>query len=151
MGGFAGILDGLMRNRGFGMREMPFAGLSRGTIHGMPKGRYQTLQQLNAMAGPLGWRFEDLAAVAGEPLGTFNDCSALCRHVGKVYVAAIPLTSEQLVQAVVEADRLSGRIDEGSWQPVAMKIDLARTRHVEYPASHTPITLPKVLRQLQTR
>jgi hypothetical protein len=102
---------------------MPFTGLSKSTINGMLKEGRRNLQQLKAMAGPLGWRFEDLAAVAGEPLGTFNDCSVLCRHAGRVYVAAIPLTADQLKRAAVEADRLSGRIDHGAWQPVVMEAD----------------------------
>lgn len=118
---FGGILDGLMRNRGFGIREMPFAGLSMSTIRGMLHGRWHNLQQLKAMAGSLGWRFEDLAAVAGEPLGAFDDCSAVCRHMGSVYVAAIPLTTAQLVQAAAEADRLSERTDHGAWRPVAVQ------------------------------
>ncbi|MER7365130.1 hypothetical protein [Nonomuraea wenchangensis] len=115
--GFAGVLDGLLRNRGFGVMELPFAGLSRSTINGMLNGRWHTLQQLKAMAGPLGWRYEDLAAVAGEPLGAFNDCSMLCHHVGRVYVAAIPLTTAQLIEACAEADRVSGREDQGAWRP----------------------------------
>lgn len=123
MEGFSAVLDGLMRNRGLGIREMPFTGLSVSTINGMLSGRWHSLQQLKAMAGPLGWRFEDLAAVAGEPLGTFDDCSALCRHAGRVYVAAIPLSTVQLMQAAAEADRLSGRNNQGAWRPVATPPD----------------------------
>ncbi|MFF5257643.1 hypothetical protein ACFY4C_01760 [Actinomadura viridis] len=121
--GFAPILAGLMRNRGFGVRELPFTGLARSTINLMLRGRWHNLKQLKAMAGPLGWRLEDLAAVAGEPLGTFDDCSTLCHHTGRVYIAAIPLTTDQLKQAAVEADRLSGRIDQGAWRPVVMDAD----------------------------
>ncbi|MEU8800572.1 hypothetical protein [Spirillospora sp. NPDC048819] len=117
--GFPRILSGLLRNRGFGLSELPFAGLSRSTINGMLSGRWYSLRQLKAMAGPLGWTSEDLTAVAGEPLGAYNAGSVLCRHVGKVYVAAIPLTTAQLIQAAVEADRLSGREDRGAWQPWA--------------------------------
>jgi len=69
------------------------------------------------MAGPLGWTFEDLLAVAGKPLGDWGVAGTLCRHVGKVYVAAIPLTSEQLFQAAIEADRLSSREHHGAWKP----------------------------------
>ncbi|MEO3826639.1 hypothetical protein [Actinomadura sp. B10D3] len=121
--GFGLVLAGLMRNRGFGAREMPFTGLARGTINGLLSGRWHSLKQLKAMAGPLGWRLADLAAVVGEPLGPFDDCSVLCRHVGRVYAAAIPLTTDQLKQAATEADRLSGRIDHGAWRPVATEID----------------------------
>jgi hypothetical protein len=121
--GFASVLAGLMRNRGFGLHEMPFTGLAKSTINGMLKGRWHNLTQLKAMAGPLGWRVEDLAAVAGEPLGAFNDCSILCRHTGRVYIAAIPLTTDQLKRAAVEADRLSGRTAHGAWQPVVMEAD----------------------------
>ncbi|MEU5993849.1 hypothetical protein ABZ806_33170 [Spirillospora sp. NPDC047418] len=117
MSGFPRIFNGLLHNRGFGVSELPFAGLSQSTINGMLSGRWYSLQQLKAMAGPLGWNFEDLAAVAGEPLGAFNVGSVLCRHVGRVYVAAIPLTTAQLRLAAVEADRLSGREDRGAWQP----------------------------------
>lgn len=106
-----------MLNRGLGARNMPFTGLSRSTSHGMVKGRWYSAQQLKAMAGPLGWTFEDLIAVAGQPLGNWTVSGILCRHVGKVYVAAIPLTSGQLFQAAVEADRLSGREDHGAWRP----------------------------------
>ncbi|MFC5753643.1 hypothetical protein [Actinomadura rugatobispora] len=117
MDGLPRILDGLLRNRGFGAGELPFTGLARSTINGMLSGRWHNLRQLHAMAGPLGWELEDLAPVAGEPLGPFKPCSVLCRHVGRVYVAAIPLTTEQLIQAAIEVDRLSGREDQGAWRP----------------------------------
>ena len=106
-----------MRNRGLGIHEMPFTGLSMSTIHGMRYRGLQKVYQLKAMAGPLGWTLPDLAAVAGEPLGPFDDCSTLCHHFGRVYMAAIPLTTPQLIQAAVEADRLSRRTDHGAWQP----------------------------------
>jgi hypothetical protein len=51
------------------------------------------------------------------PLGLYNDCSTVCHHVGRAYMAAIPLTTSQVVQAAEEADRLSGRPDHGAWQP----------------------------------
>lgn len=111
---FAEILAGFMRNRGLGIGEMPFTGLSQSTIRGMLNGRWHNMQQLKAMAGPLGWRFRDLAAVAGEPLVSFGDCSTLCHHFGAVYVAAIPLTTDQVIQALPEA----GRVHHGVWRPV---------------------------------
>jgi hypothetical protein len=51
------------------------------------------------------WWHEELAAVAGESRGPFNDCSELCHHVGRVYLAAVPLTTVQLVQATLEVQR----------------------------------------------
>lgn len=115
---FPEIFAGLLRNRGFEAQQLPFTGLSKSTINCMLIGRVHSLQSLNGMAGPLAWTFEDLAAVAGEPLGPFGDCSAMCHHMGQIYVAAIRLTTEQLVQAGDEADRLSGR-PQGAWRPVA--------------------------------
>lgn len=56
---FARIFSGFLRNRGFGVRELPFAGLSRVTVKGMMGSGWPKLQQLNAMAGPLGWSVED--------------------------------------------------------------------------------------------
>ncbi|WP_328473698.1 hypothetical protein OHA21_13190 [Actinoplanes sp. NBC_00393] len=120
---FPEILAAFLRNRGMGLSELPFTGLSRATIRGMLGGGWHNLQQLKAMAGPLGWRYADLAAVAGEPLGPVNDCSTMCHHVGKVYVAAIPLTTGQLIQVAEHADRLSGRQDRGAWQPWAQRTD----------------------------
>ena len=114
---FPGIFTGLMRNRGLGIWNMPFTGLSRSTIHGMATGRWYSADQLKAMAGPLGWTFEDLVAVAGQPLGNWTAAGTLCRHVGKVYATAILLTSGQLFQAALEADRLSRRKDHGAWKP----------------------------------
>jgi hypothetical protein len=70
-GPFATVLDGLMRNRGFGPRELPFMGLSMATIYGsmlvMDRRSEHRWFQLSQMAGPLGWRFRDLIAVADEP------------------------------------------------------------------------------------
>jgi hypothetical protein len=114
---FPAILDGLMRNRGFGVRNMPFTGLSVSTIHGMVNGRWYSAHQVKAMAGPLGWACEDLIAVAGQLRGDSTVRGTLCRHVGKVYTATVPLTSGQMFQAAVEADRLSGREDHGAWKP----------------------------------
>ncbi|MER7913364.1 hypothetical protein [Streptomyces sp. NPDC096068] len=120
--GFAAVLDGLIRNRGFGVRELPFMGLSRSTLYGMvsrrepsPHRRYQ----LRAVAGPLGWTLPDLFAVAGEPYGEEIRPVLLCRHVGRVFTAAVPLSTAQLAEAAEEADRLSGREDHGVWQPVS--------------------------------
>lgn len=122
---FAHILDGLMRNRGFGLRELPFTGLSQSTIKGMlahGEGSPSQLMQLKAMSAVLGWTFADLRAVAGESLAPFHDCSALCHHAGRVYMAAIRLTTEQLVQAADEADRLTGRVDHGAWRPGSSRL-----------------------------
>ncbi|MYT72992.1 MULTISPECIES: hypothetical protein [unclassified Streptomyces] len=116
---FSRTLDGLMRNRGLTALTMPFTGLSTSTVLCMLHGRPLRLQQLKAMAGPIGWTLQDLAAVAGVPLGEFDDCSVLCRHVGEVFIAAVRLDTEQLILAGAEADRLSGRVDQGMWQPVA--------------------------------
>jgi len=106
-----------MRNRGPGVRKMPFTGLSMSTIYGMVRGRWYSAHQIKAMAGPLGRASEDLIAVAGRPRGNWAVRGTLCRHVGRVYTAAVPLTSGQLFQAAAEADRLSGRDDHGVWKP----------------------------------
>ncbi len=70
--------------------------------------------------------------MAGEPRGDGGVAGTLCRHVGQVYVAAIPLTSEQLLQAAIEADRLSSREHHGAWKPFNFQPDPcpddARTR-----------------------
>jgi hypothetical protein len=65
---FPAVLDGLMHNRGFGVPQFPFVGLSMSTIHGMLRGVTHKLSQVQAVAGPLGWRTADLAALAGEPV-----------------------------------------------------------------------------------
>ena len=41
-----------------------------------------------------------------------------CHHLGQVYIAAIHLTTEQLIEAAKQADRLSVREDQGAWRPV---------------------------------
>ncbi|MGW9212310.1 hypothetical protein ACWGR4_35770 [Embleya sp. NPDC055664] len=115
--GFARILAGLMANRGFGREELPFTGLSQSTIRRMLHGHGGSSQSVEAMSAVLGWTFVDLAAVADVPVRPFSSCAVLCHHVGRVYVAAIPLTTAQLVRAAEEADRLSGRIDQGVWKP----------------------------------
>ena len=64
------VLDGLMVNRGFGLKELPFMGLSRSTICGAliaDERDEHRWPRLDKMAGTLGWRFEDLLAVADEP------------------------------------------------------------------------------------
>jgi hypothetical protein len=118
---FARVLDGLIANRGFTVRQLPFTGLSRATIHGMlstvRQGRFWS-QSVHAMAGVLGWAFEDLGAIAKVELSGFDACGELCRHVGQVFTAAVPLTTEQLALATAEADRLSARRDQGAWRPV---------------------------------
>ncbi len=120
---FPAILQGLMDNRGFGVYEFPFVGLSRSTVVGMLRGKWHWLVQLHAVAGPLGWRVEDLAALAGEELQPFDHGPMLCHHVGAVFVAAVPRTTEQLVHTAREADRLSAREDHGAWQPFSEGID----------------------------
>ncbi|MGC4808788.1 hypothetical protein [Micromonospora sp. DT233] len=116
---FPAVLQGLMRNRGFGVREFPFVGLSVSTIRGMLGGRNHRLSQLQAVAGPLGWRVADLAVLADEPLRPLDYGPMFCRHVGAVFLAAVACTTEQLVRAAREADRLSAREDHGAWQPVS--------------------------------
>lgn len=83
-----------------------------------PVGRHR-LSQLQAVAGPLGWSTEDLATLAGEPLQPLEYGPMFCHHVGAVFLAAVPRTTDQLVQAAREADRLSARQDHGAWQPVS--------------------------------
>ncbi|MFI6929587.1 hypothetical protein [Streptomyces sp. NPDC050287] len=119
---FAAVLGALIRNRGFGIRELPFMGLSLSTLHGMvwrwdasPHRR----QQLSAVAGPLGWTLPDLFAVADEPYAEELRPMLHCHHLGRVFAATVPLTTAQLIEAAKEADRLSGREDHGAWQPVS--------------------------------
>ncbi|MBG0565572.1 hypothetical protein [Actinoplanes aureus] len=119
---FPAVLHGLMGNRGFDVREFPFVGLSRSTVRGMLGGAWHQLSQLQAVAGPLGWTLEDLAALAGEPLRPLEHGPMFCHHLGAVFLAAVPRTTEQLVRAAGEADRLSAREDHGAWQPVSQGI-----------------------------
>lgn len=119
---FPAVLHGLMRNRGFGVREFPFVGLSMSTIRGMLDGAWHRLSQLQAVAGPLGWSVEDLATLAGEPLRPLDCGPMFCHHLGAVFLAVVPRTTEQLVRAAREADRLSARQDHGAWQPVSQGI-----------------------------
>jgi hypothetical protein len=122
-GPFAAILDGLMRNRGFGPKELPFMGLSLSTIRGSmltyDRRDEHRWFQLSSMTGPLGWRFEDLTAVADEPPSDRPSYAMHCHHLGQVYIAAIHHTTEQLIEIAKEADRLSRRPDQGAWRPVA--------------------------------
>lgn len=122
-GHFATVLDGLMRNRGFGPRELPFMGLSLSTIYGSMLTHDHRDEhrwfQLGNIAGPLGWRFEDLAAVADEPPSDRPRYAMHCHHLGQVYIAAIRLTTGQLIELARQADRLSERPDQGAWRPVA--------------------------------
>jgi hypothetical protein len=120
----ATVLDGLIRNRGFMPQDLPFMALSMSTVammlSGRPGKREHRWFQLSQMAGPLGWRFEDLLAVAGEPLPERRPFGTMhCHHLGQVFVAAIGLTTGQLVEAARLADRLSGRRDQGAWRPVS--------------------------------
>lgn len=75
----AAVLGALIRNRGFGIRELPFMGLSLSTLYGMvwrcDPGPHRR-QQLSALAGPLGWPLPDLFAVAGEPYSQARCCTA---------------------------------------------------------------------------
>ncbi|MGW4465269.1 hypothetical protein [Micromonospora sp. NPDC004704] len=119
---FPAILHGLMRNRGFGVYEFPFVGLSISTIRGMLGGAWHRLSQLQAVAGPLGWSTEDLAILAGEPVQPLDYGPMFCHHVGAVFLAAVPCTTEQLVRAARQADRLSAREDHGAWHPVSQGI-----------------------------
>lgn len=116
---FPAVLHGLMGNRGFDVRVFPFVGLSMSTVRGMLGGASQKLSQLQAVAGPLGWSTEDLAILAGEPMRPLEFGPMFCRHLGAVFLAAVPCTTEQLVHAAGEADRLSAREDYGIWQPVS--------------------------------
>ncbi|MEU8465292.1 hypothetical protein [Streptomyces sp. NPDC029003] len=118
----AALFGTLIRNRGFGIPELPFMGLSLSTLHGMtwrwdpsPHRR----QQLSAVAGPLGWNLPDLFVVAGEPYPEGIRPMVHCRHLGRVFAAAVPLTGAQLVETSEEADRLGVREDRGAWRPVS--------------------------------
>ncbi|MFD7641568.1 hypothetical protein ACFV4P_13030 [Kitasatospora sp. NPDC059795] len=119
---FAAVLGGLIRNRGFGLYELPFMGLSRSSLLGMvwrwdpsPHRRHQ----LCAVAGLLGWSLPDLFAVGDEPYSPEFRPVLHCHHLGRVFAAAVPLTTAQLVETAQEADRLSPRGDHGVWQPVS--------------------------------
>ncbi|MGW4652022.1 hypothetical protein [Kitasatospora sp. NPDC004289] len=123
--GFATVFAGLMRNRGFGIRSLPFVGLSRSTLVQMVRNyedegmKPHHEYQLCAVAGVLGWTLRDLFAVAGDPFEDRLRPVILCRHLGRVFVAATHLTTDQLVQALGEADRLSGRQYQGVWRGVS--------------------------------
>lgn len=117
---FAAVLAALIRNRGFGIRELPFMGLSLSTLHGMvwrwdpsPHRR----QQLSAVAGALGCTLPDLFAVADEPYS--EELRPMLHHLGRVFEAAVPLTTAQLIEVSEEAGRLSFRVDHGVRQPVS--------------------------------
>jgi hypothetical protein len=116
---FAAIMRGFMHNRGFDVWSFPFVVLSHSTIRGMLRGSWHSLDQLHKVAGPLGWSMEDLAVLAGEPVRPIEYDPLFCRHVGAVFEAAVPCTSEQLVRAAGVADQLSAREDHGIWQPVS--------------------------------
>lgn len=120
-GRLATAFDGLMRNRGFGPRELPFMGLSLSTIHGiLGRDRHDEHRwfQLSNIAGPLGWRFEDLVAVTDEPPSARPRYAMHCHHLGQLYVEAIRLTEGQLIEVAEQADRLSERPEQGAWRPV---------------------------------
>ncbi|MFC4072789.1 hypothetical protein [Actinoplanes subglobosus] len=120
---FPAVLQGLMGNRGLGLRELPFVGLSLSTIRGMLGGAWHRLPQLQAVSGPLGWRTADLAVLAGEPMHPLDHGPILCRHYGAVYLAAVHCITAQVVRAARKADQLSARKDHGAWQPVSHGID----------------------------
>lgn len=119
---FAAVLGGLIRNRGFGIHELPFMGLSLSTLHAMvwrwDPSRHRR-QQLSAVAGPLGWTLPDLFAIADEPYSAQIRPMLHCHHLGRVFTAAVPLTTAQLIESAQEADRLNVREDRGAWQPVS--------------------------------
>jgi hypothetical protein len=121
-GHFASLFEGLIRIRGFGPRDMPFMGLSLSTIYGMlslDRHNEHRWFQLSNVAGPLGWKFRDLLAVADEPFSDRPAYALHCHHLGQVYVAAIRLRTGQLIEAAKQADRLSARPDQGAWRPVS--------------------------------
>jgi hypothetical protein len=120
---FPVVLQGLMDNRGLGLREFPFVGLSISTIRDMLGGAWHRLPQLQAVAGPLGWLVADLAALADEQLHPLDYRPILCPHYGAVYLAAVHCTTDQLMRAAREADQLSARMDHGAWQPVSYGVD----------------------------
>lgn len=120
---FPAVLQGLMDNRGLGLREFPFVGLSLSTIRGMLGGAWHRLPQLQAVAGPLGWRTADLAVLAGEQIHPLDHGPILCQHYGAVYLAAVHCTTDQVVRAARMADQLSARKDHGAWQPVSYGVD----------------------------
>ncbi|MFE2069053.1 hypothetical protein ACFXDH_42900 [Streptomyces sp. NPDC059467] len=61
----------------------------------------------------------DLFAVADEPYSEELRPVLHCHHLGRVFAAAVPLSTAQLVEAAEEADRLSVREDHGVWRPVS--------------------------------
>ncbi|MFF2076507.1 hypothetical protein ACFVXG_17320 [Kitasatospora sp. NPDC058162] len=120
--GWAAVLNGLLRNRGFGVRELPFTGLSRPTLHQMVS-RWEADRhrqfRLRCLAGPLGWTLPDLFALVGEPYSEELRPVVHCRHLGRVFTAAVPLTTAQLLQASEQVHRLRGGRNTGAWQPVS--------------------------------
>ncbi|MFD8705359.1 hypothetical protein ACFV1W_22550 [Kitasatospora sp. NPDC059648] len=103
--GFGAELSGLIRNRGFGIRELPFTGLSLSTLFGMVSSREPSPHrryQLCALAGPLGWTLSDLFAVANEPhTGEIRPVQH-CHHPGRVFAAVVSLTTAQLIEAAAD-------------------------------------------------
>jgi hypothetical protein len=115
----------------------PFVGLSRSTIRGKLGGAWHRLSQLQAVAGPPGWRTADLAALAGGEIQPLDYGPILCHHVGAVFLAATHCTTEQLTRAARQADQLSAREDHGAWQPVSYGIDECPDAGI---ASNEPLT-----------
>jgi len=116
------VLGALIRNRGFGIRELPFIGPSLSTLHRMlwrrDPGPHRR-QQPSAIAGPLGWTPPDLFTVADEPYSEELRPMTHCHHLGRIFAAAVALTTAQLIETAEQADRLSVREDHGVWQPVS--------------------------------
>jgi len=74
---------------------------------------------LRAVAGPFGWTLLDLFALAGEPYSESFRSVVHCRHLGRVFAAAVSLTTVQLIETAREADRLSACEDHGGWRSVS--------------------------------
>ncbi|KMO95015.1 hypothetical protein ACS04_25985 [Streptomyces roseus] len=55
----------------------------------------------------------------GEPYSPGFRPPVLCRHVGRVFQAAVPLAASQVVECAREAERLSACVSPDAWQPVA--------------------------------
>lgn len=121
-GGLGSVFNGLIRNRGFSIKELPYLPLSLSTLRGMvrdwPPSPHRR-HQLCAVAGPLGWWLPDLFAVVGEPYSADFRPPVLCRHAGGVFRAAVSLTEAQLAECVQQMERLGAREDRAAWQPVS--------------------------------
>src|SRR6266540_964197 len=121
---FPAILQGLMDNRGFGVYMSSRSSGCRGApswacCAGSGTGWCSYTRWPGRWDGV--WRTW--------PPSRARNCTSqchfpmLCHHVGAVFVAAVPRTTEQLVHTAREADRLSAREDHGAWQPFSEGID----------------------------